>query len=94
MEAFIIDLGIYFTVTAILYGLYVIVSTKINIHRIRAEYLTDAVIREIKKQNSEDMSQIEKRLKAKSMIYIDSNFNQLNTTLDRKIKRLIENFKT
>lgn len=72
------------------YCIYVLISTKINVRNIRKDYLTESVIKEIKQQNLEHITQIENRLNAKSMIYIDKNFNRLN----ERIKRLIKDQKT
>lgn len=90
LEETVLDSVICFCLTTLLYCLYVLVVVKLSVKSIRSEYLTETVINEIKGENAKQMTKIEHRLNASSMIYIDKNFNRLNN----RIERLINNRKT
>ncbi|WP_052593248.1 hypothetical protein [Aureispira sp. CCB-QB1] len=90
LEEIVLDFVIGFCATTLLYCLYVLVVVKLSTKSIRSEYLTETVINEIKGETTKHLIQIERRLNAKSMIYIDKNFNRLND----RIERLINNRKT
>lgn len=77
----------------VVYGLYVIIITRINIDKIGSEYLTDTVVEEINKRNLEVIESLERNLKTTSIMYIDSEFNKVNNRLNKRIKRLIEDKK-
>ena len=87
---YIFNWAIYFCFFTIVYGLFIIISTRIDIKNIRSEYLIDSVIQEINKQNSVAIKEAESSIKATSMIYIDNSINRINNNLDGRIKRLMK----
>lgn len=86
---YIFDLLIVFAFSSLAFCLYVFVNTWLNINNIRSEYLTDIVLDEINKRNLETINELERSLKAASIVYIDSKLNKINNELDNKIKQLI-----